>query len=122
MVVFVRYGADQKVLVNTDCSPYVLMSWLHSVCNLSLKSNIHLDLTDDQGDLQHILSIKEHASSKLVDRAEYILVKVQKNKNMLTVTPLLDNWKPTMVNEQSADTITKRKFSRGSARKVSMQY
>lgn len=118
-IVFVRFGFDQKLLVNSDCSPYIFMSWIRNVCDVT-DPNIVLDLTDEDGNLQNISSISSSklTSSKLVERTEYILVKVDKEKHSVTVIPLLQNWKPLI---KHTDDVARSKFSRGSGRKQSLQ-
>lgn len=120
-IVFVRFGFDQKLLVNSDCSPYIFMSWVRNVCDVT-DPRIVLDLTDEDGNLQNISSIASTklTSSKLLERTEYILVRVQKEKHSVTVTPLLQNWKPLIKDADDVST-AKRKFSRGSGRKQSVQ-
>ena len=119
-IVFVSFGLDRKVLANANCSPFIFMAWLRSICDVT-DPCIILDLTDENGNLQNVASIcsTELASSKLLERKEYILVKVERNKHSVTVTPLLQNWKP-IIKEQIADISTKQTFSRGSGKRQSL--
>lgn len=117
-IVFVRFGLDQKILVNSDCSPFIFMSWLRNTCCVT-DPKIVLDLTDEDGNLQNISSIPSTklTSSKLQERTDYILVGVHVKKHSIIVTPLLQNWKPLIDDVNT----TRIKISRGSGRKQSLQ-
>ncbi|XP_066914580.1 uncharacterized protein CXorf65 homolog [Clytia hemisphaerica] len=96
----VRYGANKNLLVNTDCSSTILLAWLRKKCK---QNNVNrLDLSDEDGNLQNIHSVKSHdsVSTKLADRKEYILVSVQTVDKKVIITSLLDGWAPVVPEER----------------------
>lgn len=120
-LVFVRYGANKKTMLNADCSPSILMSWLRCKCKMEDLSKT-VDLSDEDGNLQCISSMVEskHASRQLVDRAVYVLVEVQKEGKRVVIKPLLENWKPNISKDSvvlpNNSSNRQRKCSRGSAK------
>jgi len=121
-LIFVRHGPNKKTMLNADCSPSILLSWLRDKCKIKDQS-ITLDLSDEDGNLQCISSMVEnkHASRQLVDRTVYVLVEVQKEGKQVMIKPLLENWKPRFPKENvilsNNNSSKQRKCSRGSAKK-----
>lgn len=90
MFIFVRYGADEQILFNPDCSTRLLLENIKKRCHCRTKDAIAL--VDDKINIISFEESLENASSLFTDRGVYILVEVHKKEDgVLVYRPLLDS-------------------------------
>eukprot|EP00731_Ephydatia_muelleri_P022591 Em0015g174a len=90
MFIFLRYGADDQVLFNPDCSIRLLLDNIKKRCCCQTKDVIAL--VDDKINIINLEESLENACFLFTDRGVYILVEVQKREDgVLVYKALLDS-------------------------------
>lgn len=119
MLVVIRHGDDEKVLLNADCKICILLCCLRRKCHVS-EPHQNIDLVDEDGNLQNLIDMNQHlqCSKFLKERSTYVLVSVKKQSRQKIVEPLLLNWMPQTIFEISRE---KEPAHKGGRRKSSVR-
>lgn len=90
MFVTVRYGDNQKIILNPCCPTATFIEWIKKKCNF--EQNAVLDLVDSAGQLSNLSASPRSYVNDIINMGEtYILILVERENGGVRYVSLLDN-------------------------------
>ncbi|XP_065890877.1 uncharacterized protein C22orf15-like [Dysidea avara] len=92
MFIAIKFGDDEKLLFNPDCSPKILLDNIKRRCRVPLQADI--ELLNEDGELKNVSQCMQErdACGIFTDRGIYFLLRLEKKDGRVTHKCLLNGF------------------------------